>query len=83
LTWGGIASSFDLHRRKQIVNFSIHSVYLIGIDIDAEQSTPVAVLNTENTISNAYRQCFWGNPIVFAVNASYQLTQEKMACAQS
>ena len=52
-TWGGIASAFDLYRRKQIVNFSIHSVYLIGIDIDAEQSTLVAVLSTENMIVNA------------------------------
>ena len=47
-TWGGIASAFDLYRQEQIVNFSIHSVYLIGIDIDVEQSTLVAVLNTEN-----------------------------------
>jgi hypothetical protein len=59
LTWGGIASAFDLYRRKQIVNFSIHcSVYLIGIDIDAEQSTLVAVLSTENMILNACRQSF-------------------------
>ena len=65
-TWEGIASVFDLYRREQIVDFSIHSVYLIGI-----------VLNTENMILNAYRQHFWGNPFFFAANASFQLTPEK------
>ena len=39
LTRGGIVSAFDQCRREQIVNFSIQSVYLIWIDIDAEQCT--------------------------------------------
>jgi hypothetical protein len=26
---------------------------------------------------NGYRQTFWGNPIFFAADASYRLTQEK------
>jgi hypothetical protein len=78
LTWGGIASAFDLYMlRKHIVNFSIHSAYFIGIDIDAEQSSLVAVLSTENMILNECRQPFWGYLIFIAADASYQLTQEK------
>ncbi len=49
---------------------------MIGIDINVEQNTLDAVLGTENMILNAYRQRCCGNPIFFAADASYQLTQE-------
>jgi hypothetical protein len=83
ICWGGIASAFDLYRRKRIVNFSIHSVYLIGIDIDAEQSTLVAVLSTETMILNAYRQRFWGNLVFLRLTPLTNLNRRKMACTQS
>ena len=76
-TWGGIASAFEMYKREVITNFNTHSVYLVALDINAESNSLVAILSTENMILNAYRQRFWGNPIFFAADASYRLTQEK------
>ena len=76
-TWGGVIAAFDLYKRERIANFNMHSVYVVGIECNAESGTLVAVLSTENMLLNAYRQTFWGNPIFFAADASYRLTQEK------
>lgn len=55
----------------------MHSVYLFGFECNAETGTLVAVLSTKNMLLNTYRQRFWGNPIFFAADASYRLTQER------
>jgi hypothetical protein len=75
--WGGIQVVCDSFKKENIAEFNEHSVYLLGLRCDAASETLVAVLSTENLLLNAYRQQFWGNPIFFAADASYRLTQEK------
>ena len=74
--WGGIAAVLELYKKENIFNFTQHSMYLLGIDCRPEDDSLAAVLTTENLLLNAYRQQFWGNPIFFAADASYRLTQE-------
>ena len=74
--WGGIAAVLESYKKENIFNFTQHSMYLLGIDCRPEDNSLVAVLTTENLLLNAYRQQFWGNPIFFAADASYRLTQE-------
>ena len=51
-------------------------MYPLGIDCRPDDGSLVAVLTSENLLLNAYRLQFWGNPIFFAADASYRLTQE-------
>jgi hypothetical protein len=76
-TWGGIATACETYRKERIANFGMHSVYLLGLECNAEIETIVAVFSTENLLLNGYRQTFWGNPICFGADASYRLTKEK------
>ena len=75
--WGrGIAAILESYKKENIFNFTQHSMYLLGIDCRPDDDSFVAVLTSENLLLNAYRQQFWGNPIFFAADASYKLTQE-------
>ena len=74
--WGGIAAVLESYKKENIFNFTQHLMYPLGIDCRPDDGSLVAVLTSENLLLNAYRLQFWGNPIFFAADASYRLTQE-------
>ena len=51
--WGGITAVLESYKKENILNFMVHSMYLLCIDSHPEDDSLVPVLSTENPLLNA------------------------------
>jgi len=78
---GGMLLTCQHYRKKAIVArkmFNEHSVFCLGVKYNPTDGKEVfvAILSSENLLLNAYRQSFWGQPVLIAADTSYRLNQE-------